>query len=45
MRFNFLSLPHGLQASLGSFGRFSEPWLTPLRHASCVGNGTLKGPQ
>ncbi|QMU29544.1 hypothetical protein [Adhaeribacter radiodurans] len=31
---NRLSLPPGRRASFGSFGRFSEPWLTPLCHAA-----------
>ncbi|MDQ4139414.1 MAG: hypothetical protein M3142_02705 [Bacteroidota bacterium] len=38
-------LPQGRRASFGFFGPFSEPWLTPLRHASCLGTRTLKGPQ
>ncbi|WP_158267516.1 hypothetical protein [Adhaeribacter arboris] len=38
-----LYLPRGQRASFGSLERFSEPWLTPLRHASYVGTGTLKG--
>ena len=37
-------LPQGRRASFGSSGLFSEPLLTPLRNASCLGTGTLKGP-